>query len=89
MPPGWTLMDAHPFPHPRDHCLAVVLAESERGWATWVRYTDPNTGEESMSWGHYFDSEIAARADFYRRVAHYYQEYAAQLEQLADGTLKG
>lgn len=57
----------------------IALAQNEKTgwWATWCfTYNEMKTKKEerySFYWGHYFEREMDARADYHRRLLAEYQ----------------
>ena len=57
----------------RDDLIVLGKEETRLGtqWVTWEGSTDP-LGRTDYFWGHYFDNEAQARADYHRRLAEHY-----------------
>lgn len=86
LPPGTTVLAAHPLPNPADAPCRIVLVHRPHDrltpFATYLE--NPRDVAEPWSLGHYFQSAPAARQDFWRRVADRYAAYADACRRLAD-----
>lgn len=53
--------------------LGRMIGKSSTMYVTWESTRHPAEGEIDYYWGHYFDDERKARADYHRRLIEKYE----------------